>query len=87
MNKTKYDVNAIALDDAGRVILSDERLRFLEQASDVVTAGGTNETECVNESVDCGSTNEWNCEPSNGDCTNLPCMDTFCPTINTFWCS
>lgn len=50
----KFNITAIALDAAGRVVLSDEDLRSLEQACDVTTSGGTNDSEgCADIVCDC----------------------------------
>lgn len=86
MSKMKFDVNAISLDAVGRVILSDERLRVLEQASENTAAGGTtvgcdvNSVGCDCNGPGCELMDGIPCEPSNGsDCIN------WCS--NDFWCT
>lgn len=87
MNKAKFDVDAIVLDKVGRVILSDERLRSLEQICDVATAGGTSENElcdCGPNQLECGCIDWADCA-----CTDMTCTDEmFCvPQINYALCS
>jgi len=73
MSDTKFDVNAIVLDTVGRVVLSDERLRFLEQICDVATAGGTTENILCQCGMDGSECTDW------GDCGCVP--------IDWYWCS
>jgi hypothetical protein len=64
MSGKDLDLRNIALDDAGRVVLSDDVLEQLNAAPLIVSAGGSNET-CTNGSCG-GSSNTISC--SNTQC-------------------
>jgi len=88
MSKMKFDVDAISVDEVGRVVLTDESLRILELACDVVTAGGTNEYgDCgVNNVPECASSDGAFCDPAPN--VDPECTDgTYCAPSNFFWCS
>lgn len=63
----RFDLGALALDDEGRVILSDDALETLAGEYGPVMAGGRPNNGCVNPScVGTGGGNNIEC--SNGDC-------------------
>lgn len=65
MSAKDLDIGKIALDDAGRVILSDEMLDRFNASPLIVSAGGSNEG-CTN--GDCsGSSNSLSCSNTHCD--------------------
>lgn len=72
MSDVKVDVVALALDELGRVVLSDDRLSEIECCESMITAGanhtvcgGTNTPSCTNNictgSANASCTNYGNC--------------------------
>lgn len=84
MKKTQVDIDAIAVDDEGRVILSDAQLEAMAFAHELATAGSNSNRGCTNFQGCGGSSNSGGCTNVTGACggaTNSP--PSRCDTMPT----